>query len=88
MYFFMKKLIIDTSAEEIAKVTTTLEQNNLKYEIRTIRTRGTVGSAIDARSYAQANIAMYKGASQPGFVYYVYVKPKDYERARILTRGS
>ena len=85
---FMKKLAVDTSAEEIRRTTTILEKNNLKYEIRTTRTRGTIGSALDARSYANANLAMYKGASQPSFIYSVYVKPKDYDRARKLTRGS
>ncbi len=81
---FMKKLAIDTSAEEIRRITTILEQNDLKYDIRTVRTRGSIGSSLDARSYANANLAMYKGASQPSFIYSLYVKPKDYERARNL----
>lgn len=81
---FMKKLVIDTSAEEIRRVTTVLEQNDIKYEIRTLRARGTVGSSIDAASYARANLSLYKGASQPSFIYYVYVRRRDYERAREL----
>ncbi len=81
---FMKKLALDTSAEEIRRVTTLLEQNKVKYEIRTVRTRGSIGSSLDARSYANANLSMYKGASQPSFIYSVYVKPKEYERARKL----
>ena len=85
---FMKKIAVDTSAEEIRKMTTILEKNNLKYEIRTTRTRGSIGSAIDARSYANANLAMYKGSSQPSFVYSVYVKPKDYDKARKLIKTS
>lgn len=85
---FMKKLSVDTSAEEIRRTTTILEQNNIKYEIRTTRTRGTIGSALDARSYANANLPMYKGASQPSFIYTVYVKPKDYDLACGLVRKS
>jgi hypothetical protein len=85
---FKKKLAIDTSAEEIRRTTTILEKNNIKYEIRTTRTRGVIGSAFDAQSYARGNIAMYKGASQPSFIYSVYVKAKDYDRARKLVKGS
>ena len=85
---FMKKLAVDTSAEEIRRTTTILEKNNLKYEIRTTRSRGSIGSAIDAQTYANANLAMYKGASQPAFIYSVYVKPKDFDQARKLTKGS
>lgn len=85
---FMKKLAVDTSAEEIRRTTTILEKNNVKYEIRTTRTRGSIGSAIDAQTYANANLAMYKGASPPSFIYTVYVKPKDFDRAKKLVKGS
>jgi hypothetical protein len=85
---FMKKLAVDTSAEEIRRTTTILEKNKIKYEIRTTRTRGSIGSAMDAQTYANANLAMYKGASPPSFIYTVYVKPKDYDRARKLVKGS
>ena len=78
---FKKKLVVDTSAEEIRRTTTILEQNKIPYELRTTRSRGSITSAIDARTYASANIAMYKGASQPTFVYTVYVKRKFYDRA-------
>lgn len=81
---FLKKLAIDTNAEEIGRITTILEQNDIKYVVDTVRPRGTVGSAIDAGTYARANLAYYKGAPQPTFVYYVYVKRKDYDRARKL----
>jgi len=81
---FLKRLVIDTSAEEIGRTTTILEQNGIKYEVRTIRSRGTIGSGIDAHAYARANLALYKGAQQPSFVYYVYVRRKDYDRARRL----
>lgn len=81
---FLKKLVIDTSAEEIRRTTTILEQNNIKYEVRTTRSRGTIGSGIDAHTYARANLAMYKEAAQPSFIYSVYVKRKDYDQARKL----
>lgn len=79
--FLLKRLLIDTSSEEIRRVTTILEQNQIKYEMRTIRSRGSIGTGMDAMSYARSNVAMYKGSSQPTFVYYVYVRRKDFQRA-------
>ena len=86
--FFMKRIAIDTSAEEVRRISSILEQNNLKCEVRTERTRGSIGSSLDAASYAQGNIAMYKGASQPTFIYSVYVNRKDYDCARKLIGRS
>ena len=83
---FKKKLVVDTSAEEIRRTTTILEKNKVPYELRTIRSSGSIMSAIDAGTYARANIAMYKGASQPTFVYTVYVKRKFYDRALDLIK--
>ena len=83
---FKKKLVVDTSAEEIRRTTTILEQNKIPYELRTTRSRGSITSAIDAQTYARANIAMYKGASKPTFVYTVYVKRKFYDRALDLIK--
>ena len=80
----MKKIVLDTSAEEIRRVTEILEQNHIQYEVRTTRTRGAIGVGLDAHSYARANLALYKGASQPQFVYSVYVDRKDDDRARKL----
>jgi hypothetical protein len=86
--FFMKKLVVDTSAEEIARATSILDRNNIKYELRTTRTRGSIGSALDARSYAQGNIALYKGASGPTFIYTVCVTRKEYDLAWKLLYGA
>lgn len=82
--FFKKRLMVDTSSEESRRVTTLLEQNHIKYELRTIRSRGGIGTGMDAMSYARSNVSLYKGASQPTFVYEVYVSRKDFERAKEL----
>jgi hypothetical protein len=86
--FLLKKLTTDSSGEEIRRVSTILTENKVKYVVRTVRPRGSIGSAMDSRTYANANLAMYKGASLPSYVYMVYVKRKDYERARDLVYGD
>jgi hypothetical protein len=86
--FFKKKLATDTSAEEIKRITTILEKNKVKYEVRTIRGRGSVGSGLDAHAYASGNLSMYKGASEPIFIYTIHVNLKEYDLARKLIWGS
>ncbi len=80
----MKKLVTDTSSEEIRRVTTLLQESGIKYDIRTVRPRGSIGTAMDSRAYANVNLAMYKGASLPAFVYMVYVNRRDVDRARAI----
>ncbi|MEA4811935.1 MAG: hypothetical protein VB108_05130 [Anaerolineaceae bacterium] len=82
MSLLMKKVAVDTSAEGIRCITDKLGCAKIKYHIVTTRTRGTIGSGGDARSYARANIALYKFGKNPGFVYSVFVKRKDYPKAK------
>lgn len=79
---FMKKLATDTSAEEISRIKTVLGQNDIKFEIWT--TRGRTGSAHDSITYLKSAPVMYGLAPEPVFIYSVYVKRKDYARARKL----
>jgi len=85
---FKKRIATDTSGEEVRRITTILEQNDITYEIRTKRSRGVIGTAFDSISYARTNIAMYKGSSPPLFVYFIYVKRIDFQRAKALLFGS
>lgn len=50
---FKKRILVDTSSEEARRVTALLDEHKIKYEFRTRRPRGSVGTALDARSYAR-----------------------------------
>jgi hypothetical protein len=85
MFTFLKKrILVETNNESVTKALAALDKNKIKYELRTSRSRGVIGSTFDAQSYARSNISMYKGSSQPSFIYMVYVKRKDYLRAKKL----
>mgnify|MGYP003602556593 FL=1 len=79
-----KKLAADTSSGEIRRIEDILKNEKIPYRLQTQRTCGALGSWIDARSYAASNIALYKGSQQPGFVYTIYVRVKDFRRAQAL----
>ena len=78
---FKKRILVETNNESVTKALAVLEENKIKYELRTIRSRGSIGTGFDAQSYARSNISLYKGSSTPNFVYMVYVK-----RKRIISR--
>jgi hypothetical protein len=86
--FLHKKLVIDVSSEEIARVTSILEENGIDYGLRTVRARGSIGTALDSLTYARSNLAMYKGSRGNQYVYMVYVRRRDYERAKDLVCGD
>lgn len=81
---FLARLLSDTNSAESRRVENILKENKIPYRIETKRIRGSIGSALDARSYAQANLAMYKGADTPSVVYAIYVRRKDLELAKAL----
>jgi hypothetical protein len=81
---FLKKLLIDTNAEEVRRVEDLLINNKILYRINTKRARGSIGSALDSRAYASSNLAMYKGGDTPLVVYEIYVRRKDFENAKNL----
>ncbi len=79
---FMKKLATDTSAEEISRIKTILEQHSIKYEVWT--SKGRTGSDRDSLTHLKSNPVMYGVSPEPVFIYSVYVKRKDFDRARKL----
>lgn len=81
---FKKRLVVDSNNVAITRTTEILEKHMIKYELRTTRSRGSIGSRLDALSYARSNIAMYKGSAMPDFVYMIYVKRRDFTRAKQL----
>lgn len=85
---FMKKITTDTSSEEIARVKSILTENNIKFIINTIRSRGSIGSGFDANAYARSNLSLYNQGVQPTFIYTIYVKRKDFDQAwKLLYRS-
>ena len=81
----MKKLATDTSAEEISRIKYILDENKIKFEIWT--TRGRTGSERDSHVCLKSTPVIHNIAPEPMFIYSVYVKRKDFARARQLVFG-
>ena len=79
--FNRKKIMTSTSMEDLGRFKMILSGSKIPYMVKTFRNRGTIGSAMDAKSYASFNLPF---GSRQTFVYYLYVHRRDYDRARVL----
>ena len=76
-----KELMTDSSAEELARVKEVLKARDIEFEVKTIRSRGVIGNAIDSSAYARANLAFSRDRQNIDFVYKLYVRRKDFSAA-------
>ncbi len=76
-----KELMADSSAEELARVKEALKERDIEFEVKTIRSRGVIGSYMDASAYARANLSFSQDRQRMSFVYKLYVRRKDYDAA-------
>ncbi len=82
---FLKRLMVETSAEAFHQACTILDENGIQYRIQTLRTRGTIGRWLDSSTYMSFNLSQNKWGAQSSTSYAIYVRRKDYETARRLT---
>jgi len=82
---FLKRLMVETSAEAVHKACKILEENGIQYRIQTYRMRGIIGTGMESSSYMRFNVSQNKWGSQPSTSYGIFVRQKDYETARVLT---
>ena len=82
---FLKKLMVETSAEAVHKACKILVENGIPYRIQTYRMRGIIGTGLESSSYMRFNVSQNKWGSQPSTSYGIYVRRTDFEKARELT---
>ena len=57
---FLKRLMVETSAEAIHQACTILDENGIQYRIQTLRTRGIIGTRLGSSSYLRFNLSQNK----------------------------
>ena len=79
------KLLADSSSETAAKVRETLKAAGIPYYMKTVQNHTALGKAI----HSSVGVGAYKGgmpassfSDQISYVYMVYVRKKDYEKAK------
>lgn len=83
LYIFRKQLIVDTDSQELMRVKQILDANGIPYDVKT-----TVGENVLSRNFnakaASFRYMAYSDTSRQSYVYYLYVRRRDYARAKEL----
>ena len=81
------RLIADSSSEAVAKAKDTLRAAGIQYFMKTVQNHTALGKAI----HSGAGVGAYRGgmsassfSDQISYVYFLYVRKKDLEKARKL----
>ena len=61
---FLKRLMVETSAEAFHQACKILDENDIQYRIQTLRMRGVIGTGLESRSYMRFNLSQNKWGAQ------------------------
>lgn len=87
MIILRKRLLLDTDPAELARVKLILDKHQIEYHVKT-----TVSENANSRRFSSAAAARYvtdySAAASQSYVYWLYVKRRDYARAKSLANGG
>lgn len=84
MFFIRRKrLFLDTNAMEFARIKAVLAENGIKYEVTTKVSENAMTRKFNSAAAAHLRQAYSNFATQ-SYIYYIYVRPRDYEKAKAL----
>ncbi len=82
-----KRLLADSSSEAAAKAREALKSAGIPYAVKTVQNHTALGKAV----HSGVGVGAYRGgmpasafSDQISYVYFVYVRKKDYDRAKQL----
>ena len=81
---FLKQLITDVDPIEIKRVEEILHVNQIQYRIKSSSLRGVFGRHYDSLAYKTIVMPLYIDAQRPTISYVIYVRNKDFEKAKGL----
>lgn len=83
MIIFRKRLMLDTDPQELARIKLILDENGIKYDVST-----TVSENANTRRFNAAAAVQVRGGysamSSQSYIYRLYVRVRDYGRAKNL----
>lgn len=83
LFFMRKRLFLDTDAMEFARIKDVLTRNGIRFDVKT--TTSEMAASRGFNSAAAAHLRQpYSMFSTQSYVYYIYVKRSDYQKAKQL----
>lgn len=85
-FFNRRKLMTDVGSGALVTAREKLKAAGIAAELKTIRSRGVLSMMSDAAVHARYNIPAGTAPMQIAFTYILYVRHKDYRRAKDLLK--
>ena len=83
MILFRKQLLLDSDPQAIAKAKAILQENGIAFEVKTTVSENVLSRNFNAKA-AQYRFEAYNKVSTQSYLYYLYVKRRDYQSAKEL----
>ena len=84
IFFYEKKrLLVDSNPQTLANAKAILQKNKIEYEVKTTVSENALSRNFNAKA-AQYRFEAYDKVSVQSYLYYLYVKRRDYHRAKAL----
>lgn len=81
-----KNVLIDSDPQMLARAKQILDQNRIEYEVKTTTSDNVLSRNFNAKA-AQYRFTSYDQMARQSYVYYLYVRRKDYEKTKKLIAG-
>ena len=82
-----KRLLLDTDPQELARVKETLKRHNIEFYVKTTVTDNVLSRSFNAKA-AERLVRTYSTMETQTYVYYLYVRRRDYARAKQAAYGK
>ena len=82
-----KRLMMDTDPQELARVKLALEQNGIRYEVKTTVSDNVLTRNFNAKAADKWKTA-YSAMESQTYLYQLFVRPGDYAEARKAVYGK
>ena len=83
MIFLRKRLFLDTNAVEFARIKDILARNGIQYDVKTTVSENAMTRKFNSAAAAHLRQS-YSDFSTQVYLYHIYVKRSDYERAKAV----
>ena len=87
MLILRKRLMMDTDPRELARVKQILDNNGIRYEVKTTVSDNVLSRSFNAKA-AETVRTTYSTMASQAYLYQLFVKPGDYGKARKAVYGK
>lgn len=82
-----KRLMLDTDPQELARAKEALKRNGIEFHVKTTVSENVLSRSFNAKA-AERLVRTYSTMETQTYIYYLYVRRRDFARARKAVYGK